>query len=255
MNEMRTPRLPNERQFGFTLIEIAIVLVIVGLLLGGLLMPLATQVDIERRQQTEKTMEEIREALIGYAVVNNRLPCPDTSGDGQADDPCAGGQEGLLPWVTLGVAQTDAWGNRFLYRVSDEFTNIPAGGCSTSDDRIGLCDTGDITVNTRNPTTKAVQTLATGVAALILSHGKNGFGATTSTGGTIPPGPLPATRDERLNMNNDATFYSRTPTPAPNAANCSDSVVAQPYCEFDDIVAWLPTNVLFNRMVAAGVLP
>lgn len=61
---------------GFTLIEIAMVLVIIGLLLGGLLMPLATQVDVQRRIETEKAMEQIKEALIGFAMVNGRLPCP-----------------------------------------------------------------------------------------------------------------------------------------------------------------------------------
>lgn len=243
---------------GFTLIEIAIVLVIVGLLLGGLLMPLATQVDIERRKQTETALNEIREALIGFAVTNQRLPCPDTTGDGVADPATPGNPkpwscpsaEGWIPWSTLGVAQADAWGNRFRYRVSAQFTDTAVTPCVPGDNRIGLCDDGNIAVNTRT-STKAAQALVATAAAVVLSHGKNGFGA-TSASGVAQPAPAAGT-DELANTNNDNTFFARTPTAA--STPCSETAAGQPYCEFDDIVVWLAPNILFNRMVAAGVLP
>ena len=63
-------------QNGFTLIEMAIVLMIVGLLLGGLLVPLSAQMDQRNISDTQKAMSEIKEALIGYAMANGRLPCP-----------------------------------------------------------------------------------------------------------------------------------------------------------------------------------
>ncbi len=64
------------RPSGFSLIELAIVLFIVSLLIGGLLMPLSAQNEIRGRQETDKALANIREALIGFAVVNGRLPCP-----------------------------------------------------------------------------------------------------------------------------------------------------------------------------------
>lgn len=67
---------------GFTLIEVAVVLFIVTILLGSILIPLATQVEQRQISDTQKTLEEIREALIGFAVVNGYLPCPDTDNDG-----------------------------------------------------------------------------------------------------------------------------------------------------------------------------
>lgn len=55
-------------QQGFTLIELAIVLVIVTILIGGLAMPLSAQIESRRIGETKKIMEEAREAIIGYAM-------------------------------------------------------------------------------------------------------------------------------------------------------------------------------------------
>ncbi len=65
---------------GFTLVEMAVVLVIIGLLLGGLLIPLSTQMENDKRKETQATLAAIREALIGYAVINGSLrPAPATA--------------------------------------------------------------------------------------------------------------------------------------------------------------------------------
>lgn len=53
---------------GFTLIELAIVLVIITFLIGGLAMPLSAQIQARRIAETNKTLEEAREAVIGYAM-------------------------------------------------------------------------------------------------------------------------------------------------------------------------------------------
>ncbi len=58
------------KRAGFTLVEMAIVLVIVGLLLGGLLMPLSAQVEQRRIGETQKALDEIKEALVGFAIAN-----------------------------------------------------------------------------------------------------------------------------------------------------------------------------------------
>lgn len=56
------------RPRGFTLIELAIVLVIITILIGGLVMPLTAQIQARRIAETKKTLEEAREAIIGYAM-------------------------------------------------------------------------------------------------------------------------------------------------------------------------------------------
>jgi len=48
---------------GFTLIELAIVLVIVTILIGGLAVPLSAQIQARRIAETKKTLEEAREAI------------------------------------------------------------------------------------------------------------------------------------------------------------------------------------------------
>lgn len=59
-----------KNQQGFTLIELAIVLVIVTILVGGLAMPLSAQIQARRIAETRNTLAEAREALLGYAMTH-----------------------------------------------------------------------------------------------------------------------------------------------------------------------------------------
>jgi prepilin-type N-terminal cleavage/methylation domain-containing protein len=71
-------------QRGFTLIELAIVLVIITILIGGLAVPLSAQIQARRIAETNKTLEEAREAIIGYAMthtISNKCTCT-YNGDG-----------------------------------------------------------------------------------------------------------------------------------------------------------------------------
>lgn len=241
---------------GFTLVELAVTLFIIALLLGSLLVPLSTRVEQYQTGETQKTLEETKEALIGFALARGYLPCPDTTGDGVSDPDTPGvcpSVEGFLPWATINVGQGDAWGNRFRYRVAPQFTNTPATPCTLIDGRMGLCKSGDIIVRTRDAA-KTNPLLASNVVAVIISHGKNGYGA-TATDGTVRSGVPAANVDETSNANPTETlFVSRTPTTF--SPVCSDGPpTTQPHCEFDDIVVWLSSYTLFNRMVAAGRLP
>ena len=49
-----SPRLTFAR--GFTLTELAVVVAIIALLIGGMLMPLLAQDDVRRNQQTQKQL-------------------------------------------------------------------------------------------------------------------------------------------------------------------------------------------------------
>ena len=71
---------PPSKHLGFTLVELAISIFIIALLLGSILVPLATQVEQRQISETQKTIEEIKEALIGFALANSYLPCPDSNG-------------------------------------------------------------------------------------------------------------------------------------------------------------------------------
>lgn len=235
-------RLPSAAQNGFSLVEMAIVLVIVGFLLAGGLTIYSSQQNSQHIEDTQTLLDTAKEALIGYAASHAAadghpyLPCPDTTGDGQEDRTAATGDcvntDGNLPWVTLGLTETDSWGNRLRYHVeatgTPKFSNSLAG--------MSLTSTGAITINNAAGTA-----LATSIPAVILSHGKNGYGAQNAAGGA---NQAPTGASELENTNTNATFISNTPVGTGGTGG-----------EFDDIVTWLSPNVLFNRMLAAGKLP
>lgn len=253
---------------GFTLIELTMVLMIIGLLLAGLIPTLSAQVEAQRINETRKQLEEIKEALIGFAISKGRLPCPadSTTPTGMANasgvysgteykDPlgfCAkltgsGNTRawGVVPWATLGVGETDAWGRRFSYRVTNSFADITDGAaangasappCATSLPASGvsfqLCSGGNFNVLTKTSGNE----IAKYIPILIISHGKNGLGAYMPNGAQIPPA---SSGDE---LSNSDILYM-------------DYVSHDPTPSFDDLVVWLSPNILFNRMVTAGKLP
>lgn len=264
---------------GFTFVELAVVIAIVGLLLGALLTPLATQQQLRKNKEAERELREIKEALIGYAVTNGRLPWPDTALSPTGVEtvpaplplvvPPCNVCEGYLPWQTLGIAPTDPWGRLYLYRVSPEFafpvqTGQPAGGV---DQRFDLFDVGTIRINTRgdDPAVggggeqKEDIVLTNDAAAAVVSLGNNGAGGLLLDGGTIAQAAVGT--DEYINtdvVSNPAPptphFYARRITQV-GTSGCSDTGEGAPFCEFDDLVIWIPRVVLINRMVEAGRLP
>ena len=253
---------------GFTLIELAVVLFIIALLLIGLLGPVATQIESRQRQETIDTMNDIKEALFGYAIINGYLPCPDTTGDGIADPAVSGTctvatGDGWLPWQTLGINIVgDVWGNRFKYHVTTPgFTTVDTGICAV-DGELDLCQAGDITIRTRGDNSGTVgiteakfqYIAATFVPAVVVSHGKNILGATTVLGIATIATTAGTDEVENDDANTDAIFYSRTFSVG--GAGCTDDAVeANILCQFDDIVMWISPNILMNRLVKAEVLP
>jgi prepilin-type N-terminal cleavage/methylation domain-containing protein len=245
---------------GFTLIEVAVVLFVITLLLGSLLVPLTTQVEQRQISDTQRMLEDIKEALIGHAVAKGYLPCPDrtSGGAGTANDTANDGVEdyntitgvcfsttatGNVPWVTLGLGESDPWGSRFRYRVHG---NYAQRGPATV---FSLSTLTNLTVHATSGGTLLTAASPDGAVAVILSHGKNGYGAMNALTNTVRPAPT--SLDELDNSAGGTTYTSRTPTAF--ASPCGG--VNEPLCEFDDVVIWLGKYTLFNRMVAAGKLP
>jgi type II secretory pathway pseudopilin PulG len=233
--------IPHKKGGGFTLLEIAVVLLIIGLLTGGILGPLSNQIEQRKISDTQKLLEITQDALLGYAVAKGRLPCPAISASNGNEDRtsglCTGGKRvGFIPWVTLGTQKNDSWGRLFRYGVSPAFSNA----------QIVIASVSDIDIRTRDNTSVNTISLASNVSVMVMSHGPNGFGGYYESGALVADTSI-TNIDEKTNYANATTnqFIKRDLT-----ANLSASGG-----EFDDIVTWMPSSILFNRMVAAGQLP
>ena len=108
------------RRGGFSLLELALVLLAVSLLTGGLLFPLGEQLEQSRLRTARAQGQAAQEALYGFALLNGRLPCPSTATDPRSadyglEDCLAADKEGWLPWRSLGLPETDPWGQARSY--------------------------------------------------------------------------------------------------------------------------------------------
>jgi type II secretory pathway pseudopilin PulG len=226
---------------GFTLIELAVVVLVITLLVGSILVPLTSQVQQRKLVETQRTLDDIRETLIGFAMVNGRLPRPATSATDGNERPadCANDTDctGFLPWTTLGTQKADAYGKIIRYSVTPSFANAATP--------ITLTSAPGRSVSTRQSVAPfGVVTMITSVPALIWSQGPERGG--TSADGAAMPDDSTTNLDEKANGGATVTtVISRNP---------SESTTA-PGGEFDDIVTWVPTGLLLNRMVTAGRLP
>lgn len=211
---------------GFTLVEMAVVLVIIGLLLGGLLMPLSNQIENRRRQATLEQLAEVEDALIGFAISNRRMPCPDRNGDGFEDGPPCNNVEGNLPWATLGVGRFDAWQRPFRYRAENNFTAAPIPDPAAT--------AGGLRVNDRAGT-RLTAADPDGPAAVVFSCGPDG----------IPNAANDA--NGRPNRSADCSNPGR-----PDPRYTEDVPVAG---QFDDLLVWVSKNKLISRLAEAGKWP
>jgi len=236
----RQRKIPMLVQNGFSLVEMAVTMVILALLIGGLITPLTAQIDQRNMSETRKSLSDIKEALIGFAVTNGRLPCPAVSsanGDEKVACIATADRHGYVPWAKLGVPKLDAWGNIFRYSIT------PAYGGAEGTLVLSPPTARDITIQTRDIAGALVNVSTPGnIPVVVLSHGKNGYGSTNDQGvvAAVPSANI----DESTNAINPTTFVDQMPT-----------VAGSPGGEYDDIVTWISPNILFSNMVAAGRLP
>lgn len=244
---MTVQRALRQAQAGFSLIELALVMLVMGLLLGGVMMTLSMQDEIKRRTLTDQRLAEVREALIGFALVNGRLPRPAISAtDGNERGLCANEPapdcSGFVPWTALGVQRADGYDKLIRYSVTPSFANASFSMATVPTKSVRSRDTlGALTYLAG----AAVCSATNGCTpAVIYSQGSSNFG--TSVDGLPRPNPSATNVDESTNNDNTTvSFISRY---------YDDNTLAIGG-EFDDQAIWLPTSLLFGRMVQAGKLP
>ncbi len=256
--------MSTARQQGFSLVELAIVILIMGLILGGLAMPLAVQRDNARIRDARDQLESIHIALEGFVIVNGFLPCPATpASDGLAQ---AGGgncavQHGFVPATTLNLSGSrnddslllDPWGSPVRYSVSAADADADGNW-----DFITPGEMRDVTMPALTPDlvvcstaagssatncAGAAETLSNRAPAVLYSIGKDWASFSSAdqvenVGTTLGGGASGV----NYRVASDVVFVSRGPS-------------EQAGDEYDDIVLWTSQNSLYRRMVDAGHLP
>ena len=110
----------NQRhdQSGWTLLELAVVLVVMALLATVLLPLLPLGARLSAEEQAQRDMQQAEQALLGYLRTHLRLPMADADGDGKEDAIYSG----LLPVSTLGLSSAVRVG----YRVNTQLVSLPS---------------------------------------------------------------------------------------------------------------------------------
>lgn len=225
------------RRFGFSLVELSIVLAILGVVTAGGLTIGASVVEQQANIASNTQLDEIDKAIKDYYQVNGFLPCPARStvalGGGAtfgvATD-CSAAvvagvtdagtvRVGALPVRTLGLRDrmiADEFGNRYIYAVT-ETQAVDAPGFEANNGAIRVNDNSGAAISTT-------------VSYIVLSTGNDGKGSVRyQTGGTLPNACTAATGLDVENCDNNGTFR--------DARFNNGSVVAS---YFDDFVRWTP---------------
>lgn len=129
--------IPQKKRFaGFSLVELAIALLIMSILMSAGLSLATIKREAAQREVTQKNQEAIKQALISYLGKNQRLPCPAdpavvpiTGAEGRSTTtpPCAK-YSGVVPYAELGLDRTaalDGWENFITYVVSPPISSNP----------------------------------------------------------------------------------------------------------------------------------
>jgi type II secretory pathway pseudopilin PulG len=262
MRSLRSPERAMRTRAGFSLLELALVLLVLTVALSALAAPLAAQVQLRRNEETRRLLDEAKEALLGFAAAHGRLPCPASEssrgmesfapGGDASNGLCSHFRGGYLPGAALALSPLDAEGfvrdawmqpaNRIRYAVHGAGVSINAvsqpltraGGMqaatlpalAAAPHYLFICSRA----HALSDCGPAANQLTRRAAFVLLSPGANAV-ATPAAGS-----------DEARNLDGDGTFVSRDFSKVPGE-------------EFDDIVQWVAVHLVINRMILAGRLP
>lgn len=284
-----TPR--TARQRGFTLAEVAIVFVIVALLIGGTVLTLSAQTEAREIIDTQRTLDQAREAIIGFALRNGRLPCPAPAAGNAIESFCTNGgagacgaiilappgpvpvhgrcssPNGFVPAATLGIGPIetnpaspnfglllDSWLQPIRYSVTQVFSPTPPANTVML-----FTAPGEMKSNIL-----AAPPIAPDLFVCTTSAGA--LPATPACGVGVPSFQTPA-----VVYSTGKNFPQQLPGGPAGGADEQDNIhfgaaldrifiahearpAGAPGGAFDDLVIWVSPNILYNRLIATGAL-
>ena len=115
---------PQAKSRGFTLIEMAVILVILGLIAGSVLPLLETVIKKDKISETKSIVKTARDELVGYILLNKKLP---------AD------QSAFLSQIGHTV---DAWQQNLFY-IPTWDSNATINLCSMNSTKFSVCRNGN----------------------------------------------------------------------------------------------------------------
>lgn len=236
---------------GFSLVEMAVVISILAVMLGGALSVSTRKIETANTKQTNQTLDTLQTALEEYYLRNGFYPCPasatadeNTTSFGVASS-CGGAvpsgtweagsgtdtiRGGVIPTRTLGLSDHmmyDEWGGRIAYVVvkalavdSDTFSSFTT---ALTD---GVIRVGDRNANIiLDPSTDNV------VAYVLTSRGKDRAGAFARkiTGATPPVICNGSSVDSENCDNSDTTFIDAGIVDTSNITSAD---------HYDDLLRW-----------------
>lgn len=250
---------------GFSLVEIAFVLLLAGLVAGGAMKFFTASNRNQCYEETRAKLERLRVAVNTYAQSNDRFPMPaqrilpaDDKEYGREVPLDAGGNVdttkldeqvngdgtvmvmGAFPFSTVRASAedaTDCWGNKLSYVVTKDLT-----------DKNKFIDIGNPPVGAFNiktdPTQPDADAFLKGAGFAIISHGMDGLGAVKANEATNGTGTFAGAAHRWCELN-----AAQLTTERSKRENCdltNNTLVNRPYNDgkaaandyFDDLIAY-----------------
>lgn len=173
----------------FSLIEVAVVLIILGVILG-LTIPLVTSSQkISQHKITESRQHQVVQSIAAYVLQHSKFPGAAAQSDGKIS-PCHQSDicMGYVPYRDLGLPESvarDGNGHWMSYAIHCELTRTGVNADATTEK---ICRVSKRVFRIKSSITRddLVASSTDPVAFVLISHGDQGRGALLDSGDRIP---------------------------------------------------------------------
>ncbi|UQB41643.1 hypothetical protein JX580_08145 [Thiomicrospira microaerophila] len=185
---------------GFTLLEIALIIAILGIVMVGVLLGIGGVRESAKYVEDQQKLADIKSALLRFVTINGYLPCPDTSDpiteaaevgfENRGGDNQCQATSGTLPFIDLGTHRFNAYNQAFSYHINQQATDETligdanqsasyfgrpndfgcVGNCFNRNTPPNALNLGSGNINIDD----ATSTLMERLPVVVISHGKNG---------------------------------------------------------------------------------